>query len=139
MPGMKETRILMVSSVLSILLLTIHVTDDVARGFDKWRPSSPTFCVLILPILLYGALVLTERRSGLILMLITGLGSVGMPIIHRSAGTVARNGGFFFLWTLMALGATGGLSIILVARALWNRRRGKIMTAVAHENSDRRG
>ena len=132
---MKDTRILMVSSLLSILLLSIHVTDDVARGFDKWRPSSPIFCVVVLPILLCGALVLNERRSGLILMLITGLGSMGMPILHRGAGTVARNGGPFFLWTLIALGATGGLTVILVVRALWNRR----MTAVANENSDRRG
>ncbi len=137
MRNMKDTRILIVSSLLSILLLTIHITDDVARGFDKWRPSSPIFCVIVLPILLYGTLVLAERRSGLILMLITALGSVGMPILHRGAGTVARNGGPFFLWTLIALGATGGLSILLVARAMWNRR--KIMTAVANENSDRRG
>jgi hypothetical protein len=118
---MKPNVVLTVTSLLSILLLSIHVTDDIARGFDKWTPLSPIFCV-VLGVLLYGALMLAERRSGLIMMLITGLGALGMPIIHRGAGAVAKSsGGFLFLWTLVALGATGTLSLILAIRGL--RRR----------------
>ncbi len=115
---MKEKIVLTVTSLLSILLLSIHVTDDIARGFDSWGRWSPLFCV-VLGVLLYGTLVLSERRSGLVLILIGGLGAVGMPIIHRGAGTVARTGGgFLFLWTLIALGATGTLSIILAIRGM---------------------
>ena len=118
---MKPNVVLTVTSLLSILLLSIHVTDDVVHGFDQWRPSSPVFCV-ILGVLLYGTLVLAERRSGLILMLIVGLGAMGMPVIHRGAGHVAKSsGGFLFLWTLIALGATGTLTMILAIRGL--RRR----------------
>jgi len=37
---MKPDVILTVTSLLSILLLSIHVTDDIIRGFDRWgRPS----------------------------------------------------------------------------------------------------
>ena len=115
---MKENTKLVITSLLSILLLTIHVTDDIARGFDAWRPSSPIFCV-VLAVLLYGTLVLSERRSGLVMMLITGLGAAAMPIIHSGAGKVARtSGGFLFLWTLVALGALGTLTVILAVRGL---------------------
>ncbi len=119
---MNRNLILPVTSLLSIVLLSIHVTDDIARGFDAWRPSSPIFCV-VLGVLLYGTLVLAERRAGLIIILIGGLGALGMPIIHRGAGTVARtSGGFLFLWTLIALGATGSLSIILAVHGLLAKR-----------------
>jgi hypothetical protein len=121
---MKPNIILTVNSLLSILLLSIHVTDDIVHGFDFWTSTTPLFGVLILAVLLYGTLMLAERWSGLIIILIGGLGSAAMPFIHRGAGHVARlSGGFLFIWTLFALGATGGLTIILVARAMWRRIR----------------
>jgi len=136
---MKHKLVLTVASLLSILLLSIHVTDDIVRGFDKWRPSSGTFGV-ILAVLLYGTLVLAERRSGLVLILIAGLGAAGMPIIHRGAGAVAKSsGGFLFIWTLFALGATGTLTVILAVRGLIKGPERNIMTAVANESPDRRG
>jgi hypothetical protein len=52
-----------------------------------------------------------------------------MPIIHRNNGFTAAvatsPGGLFFIWTLMALGVTGGLAIILSARGLWILRSRK--------------
>ncbi|HEY0371006.1 MAG TPA: hypothetical protein VGD79_03350 [Thermoanaerobaculia bacterium] len=137
---MKPNAVLTVSSLLSLLLLSIHITDDIVRGFDKWGRGSAFFAVLILPIFLYGTLVLGERRSGLVIMILGGIFAAGMPVIHRGAGAVAKSsGGFFFLWTLFALGATGTLSIVLAARALRLSAKKTIMTAVAHENPDRRG
>ena len=121
---MKENLVLTVSSLLSILLLSIHVTDDVVHGFDSWTPTSFLFGV-ILGILLYGTLLLNERRSGLVLMLLGGLGAAGMPVIHRHAGAVAgASGGFRFIWTLWALGAIGTLTVLLALRGLWRRRSG---------------
>jgi hypothetical protein len=71
-------------------------------------------------------LLLAERRSGHIIMFLGGLVAMGMPIIHRNNGftpAVAKSpGGVFFIWTLVALGVTGGLSMILSARGLWNLR-----------------
>jgi hypothetical protein len=62
-------------------------------------------------------------------MLLVGLFAAGMPVIHmRGAhyGEIAKStGGFFFVWTLWALGAIGGFTFILSARGLWSLRRGQ--------------
>ena len=131
---MKQNILLIVMSLLSILLLSIHVTLDIVRGVDKWGPPS-LIGVLILVVLLYGTLLLAERRSGLVIMLIGGLFAAAMPVIHWRVSLTKPNT-FLFIWTLFALGAIGTLTVILAARGL---RRGKIMTAVANENPDRRG
>jgi len=37
---MKENKILIVTCLLSILLATLHVTDDIVRGISKAEPSN---------------------------------------------------------------------------------------------------
>jgi len=122
---MQQNAILTVTSLLSILLLTLHVTDDIVRGISKAEPSN--IALLVLVVLLYGTLVLRERRSGHLIMLLVGLFAAGMPVIHMRGvhyGDIARStGGFFFVWTLWALGGIGGLTFVLSARGLWNLRR----------------
>src|SRR6185295_2995318 len=126
---MKQNILLTVTSLLSTLLLSIHVTDDIVRGVDVWGRQS-LIGVLILVVLLYGTLVLGERRSGRIIMLLGGLMAAGMPVIHARVN-MTKIGPFLFIWTLFALGATGTLTVILAARAL---RRGNIITAAEHES-----
>jgi hypothetical protein len=122
---MKHNAVLVVASLLSLLLLTLHITDDIVRGISKAEPANIALCVL--GVFLYGTLVLAERRSGHIIMLLVGFFAVVMPVIHmRGAhyGEIARSaGGFFFVWTLWALGGLGGLTVILSARGLWSLRR----------------
>src|SRR5215470_19548839 len=125
---MKPNAILVITSLLSILLLTLHVTDDIVRGISKAEPAK--IALLVLTVFLYGTLALAERRSGHIIMLLVGLCAAAMPVMHmRGAhyGDIARStGGFFFVWTLWALGGLGGLTLILAARGLWSfpwRRR----------------
>src|SRR5437667_12681665 len=65
---MKQNAILVVTSLLSILLLTLHITDDIVRGISKAEPSNTA--LLILAVFLYGTLVLAERRSGHVIMLL---------------------------------------------------------------------
>src|ERR1700736_1477434 len=124
---MKHTVILTVASLLSILLLTLHITDDIVRGISKAQPSNIALAVLVL--LLYGTLVLAERRIGYVIMLLVGLFAAGMPVIHmRGAhyGEIAKSpGGFFFVWTLWALGGLGGFTLLLSAQGLWGLRRGQ--------------
>ena len=124
---MRPNVMLTIASLLSILLLTLHVTDDIVRGISKAEPSN--IALLILAVFLYGTLVLAERRSGHVLMLLVGLFAAGMPVIHmRGAhyGEIARSaGGFFFVWTLWALGGLGGVTVILSARGLWSLRGGQ--------------
>ena len=121
---MKENTILAVTCLLSILLLTLHVTDDIARGISKAEPSNIALVVLV--VFLYGTLLLAGRRSGYVIMLLVGLFAAGMPVLHMRGvhySEIARSaGGFFFVWTLWALGGLGGLTFILSARGLWSLR-----------------
>ena len=124
---MKQGAILVTTSLLSILLLTLHVTDDIVRGISKAEPSNTALVVLV--IFLYGTLVAGGRRSGHVIMLLVGLFAAAMPVIHMRGvhyGDIARSaGGFFFVWTLWALGGLGGLTFVLSARGLWSLRRGQ--------------
>jgi biotin transporter BioY len=125
---MKEGTILPVTSLLSILLLTLHITDDIVRGISKAEPSNTA--LVVLAIFLYGTLVLAERRSGYVIMLLVGLFAAGMPVVHMRGvhyGEIARStGGFFFVWTLWALGGLGGVTLILSVRGLWSARRAQL-------------
>jgi hypothetical protein len=122
---MKGHAILVVTSLLSLLLLTLHVTDDIVRGISKAESSNTALVVQVL--LLYGTLVLAERRSGHIVMLLVGGLAAAMPVLHMRGAhyrEIARSaGGFFFVWTLWALGGLGGVTVLLSARGLWRLRR----------------
>lgn len=121
---MKDNTILVVTCLLSILLLTLHVTDDVVRGISKAEPSDIALIVLV--VFLYGTLLLGGRRSGYAIMLLVGLFAAAMPVLHMRGvhyGEIAKSaGGFFFVWTLWALGGLGGLTFVLSARGLWSLR-----------------
>jgi hypothetical protein len=76
---------------------------------------------------MYGTLVLTERRSGYIIMFLGSLLSLAVPVIHMkgkgvgiASGIALSSGGFFFIWMLIALGVTALFSVILSARGLWS-------------------
>ena len=47
-----------------------------------------------------------------------------MPVLHTVGGPRSAARGFFFVWTLLALGACGAFSAVLSARELWRSRRG---------------
>jgi hypothetical protein len=125
---MKRSVMLTIASVLSILLLMLHVADDIVRGMDKAGLAN-FIAIAILVVWLYGTLVLTERRPGYIITLIGGIIATVVPVIHlRGTGivnVVKSSGGFFFLWTLFALGVLGIFSIILSVRGLWNPQWGQ--------------
>lgn len=124
---MKRNNMLVIASLLSLLLLTLHVTDDIVRGISKAEPSNIALAVLV--VMVYGTLVLPERRLGHVIMLLVGIFAAGMPVIHMRGAhypEIAKSpGGFFFVWTLWALGALGGLTIILSAQGLWSLLRGR--------------
>ena len=123
---MNSNRLLQITSLLSLLLLTLHVTDDIVRGISKAESSNIALVVLV--VLLYGILVLAEQRSGHVIMFIVGLFAALIPVMHMRGAhypeLAASPGGFFFVWTLWALGALGGVTMILAVRGLWSLRRG---------------
>ena len=117
---------LTIISLLSVILLPFHIAGDVALGLDKGGSGMFFVVVPILLVIACAALLLAERRLGHVIMFLGGLATLGMPMIHRNNGftpTIAKApGGVFFMWTLVALGVTGGLAMILSARGLWNLR-----------------
>jgi hypothetical protein len=125
---MKQNVLLTIASLLSILLVTFHLADDIGRGFEKGGLSNLTV-VPILVLWLYATLVLAERRAGYVINLLLSLLTLGIPVIHMSgkgvgAGSRIANssGAFFFVWTLIALGVIALYSVILSARGLWSLR-----------------
>jgi len=130
---MKHNVMLTIASLLSILLMTFHLTDDFLReGGLAVRGAWNLIAVLILFVWLYGTLVLAERRSGYIIMLLGSLFGSGMPVLHMIlARTVVANeiararGDYFFVWTLLAIGVSSLFSLVLSARGLWSLRWGK--------------
>ena len=118
---------LTIASVLTLLLLTFHLADDIVHGFEKGGLSNLIGMVLISVVWLYGTLVLAERRSGYIIMLLASLFSLVVPIVHMKGKGVGvtsslghSSGHFFFVWTLIAIGVIGLFSVILSARELWS-------------------
>jgi hypothetical protein len=105
------------ASLLSLLLMIVHLTQDVlfqAEGHVKYPIP-----VVVFGVWLFGTLVLSERLAGYIIMLLAGLIGAGMIIIHSPGFVVRQSGGFFFVWTLFALSTTGWFTAILAARGLW--------------------
>jgi len=118
---------LTITSLLSILLATFHLSDDIVRGFEPGGFKQVSG-ILIMVVWLYGTLVLAERRSGYVIMLLGSLLGALMPLAHmRGAGLVGgrvanSSGQLFWVWTLLALGVTATFSLILSVRALWSRQ-----------------
>ena len=127
---MKRSVMLTITSLLSILFFSLHWADEVARGLEPGTISA-FGGLLILAVWLSATLVFADRRWGLVLILLGAILASGVPVLHmlgrglvggRYANTSAM---FFWVWTNIALGASGMLSVVLSARELWNLRRGQ--------------
>jgi len=84
---MKHSVMLIITSLLSILFMTFHLTDDIVRGMEPGTLSNLT-AVPILVVWLYGTLVLAERRSGYVILLLGSLLGLVVPIIHMKGAGV---------------------------------------------------
>ncbi len=131
---MKENHILVIASLLSIMLMTLHLTSDTihARAGTPEAGGSTLVSIPVLVIWLYGTLMLSERRSGHIIMLVGSVLTLGMPVLHVMAqegifhGAIARSSpAFLFVWTLHAMGLMGLFCLMLSVRGLWSLRRGQ--------------
>ena len=127
---MKHRVTLTITSLLSILLFSLHWADEISRGLERGTMSS-FGGLLILAVWLCGALVL-GGRFGLVILLLGSILASGVPVLHMQGvglvgGRIAANssGALFWVWTNIALGASGMVSFVLAAVALWSsvRRR----------------
>lgn len=126
---MTHQRILTVSSLLGIVLFTLHWSDEISRGLESGTTSAAGG-LAILFVWLYATLTATDRRWGLILILLASLLASAVPIIHmQGTGLVGKHitadspGAFFWVWTNIALGLSGLISSALCLRALVTSRR----------------
>ena len=122
---------LTVTSLLSIVFFSLHWADEVARGIEPGTIAAAGG-LLILFVWLYATLALAERRLGVVVVLIGALLASGVPILHMQkagfvGGRIAANssGAFFWVWTLIALGASGMISVALSMHRLWSMRPGQ--------------
>jgi hypothetical protein len=129
---MRHNLLLTIFSLLSLLFLTLHLTDDIVRGFEPGGLANLVGGVLISVVWLYGTLVLAGRRSGYVIILIGSLLGLFVPYIHMrgrgvgiASGIANSSGGFRFVWVLIALGVTALFSVVLSARGLWSPQRGQ--------------
>ena len=127
---MKHNVMLTITSLLSILFFTFHLSNDIVRGFEPGGFKHISG-VLTLVVWLYGTLVLAGRRSGYVIILLGSLLASLMPLAHmRGSGLVGgrianSSGVFFWVWTLIALDVIAIFSVILSARGLWSLQWGQ--------------
>ena len=125
---MKPNAMLTATSLLAILFMTLHLTDDVLR--DQNGAAQGGLVGLAVPVVLivwlYAVLVLAERQSGYIINLAASLLSSYVAFGHMTGigdvviGVIAKSSGPVFVWTVIALGVTAIFSVILSARALFS-------------------
>ena len=129
---MTYQRTLTITSLLSIVLFSFHWADEIARGIEPGTIDRTWGGLLILGVWLYATLVHAERRLGLVVVLLGAILAAGVPVLHMSGhglvgGRIAANssGAFFWVWTNIALGASGMISLALSLHTLWNLRRAR--------------
>jgi len=119
---MRQNAALTISSLLMLVLFSFHLTDDTLHAGAGMDASGTVICLLIMLVLLYGTVELAGRRPGYLITLLGGLASLYMPFLH-GMGPRATRWGFFFVWTMLAMGVTGAFSALLSARGLWRSFR----------------
>jgi hypothetical protein len=123
----KPSLMLTITSLLAILFMSLHLTDDVLRGQGGMGQGGfeVLVVVLILIVWLYAVLVLAERRWGYIINLVGSLLSSYVAFGHLTGigdvtvGEIAKTSPPVFVWAVIGLGVTAIFSVVLAARALW--------------------
>jgi hypothetical protein len=126
---MKDNVMLTISSMITIVLTTFHITGDMMFGYEKDLAPLLRIVVPVMVVLLYGTLVLAGRRSGYVIIVLGSLLGLYATYLHAKGAGVGRiinsPGAFFFIWGLIALAVTSAFSIILAAQGLWRLQRTK--------------
>jgi len=124
---LKPDTVLIVLSLLNVLLFGLHLTGDIVFGLE---PGGREILVgvLIQAVYLYGAVGLPGRLAGRVILLLGGLASAALPVIHTMGRPLGERfaqlpGGFWFIWTLLTMGATGLVAFVLAVQTSWRLRQ----------------
>ena len=121
--SMQQDLVLRATSLISLLLITFHMTHDVI--FQVEGSVKYPIPVIVFVLWLYGTLMLPGRVWGYVIMFLGGLFSAAMIVVHSPGFVVGKSGGFFFAWTLFALSTTGWVTMILAVGGLWRLIRSR--------------
>jgi hypothetical protein len=113
---------LVITSLISLVLFTIHLAQDIIHMPESTDATGTIIVISIMLVLLYGTLELGATRAGLVIMLLGGLATMYMPFLH-TLGPRATRWGLFFVWTMVAMGASGSFGAVLAGRELWRSFR----------------
>src|SRR5690349_17186921 len=106
---MQPNVMLKVTSVVSIVLLSLHIAEDIVLGFAPGGLLN-LVGIAVLVVYLCGAMLWIDRRLGLVIVLVGSILAAGMPVLHMmgaGVGVKRSAGAFFFIWNLYALGVIG--------------------------------
>ena len=113
--------LLTVTSLVSAVLLTLHISQDIVFGFDRAGLNHLVGVGIIL-VIVCGTLLLPHRWLGRVIMLLGGVMSAGMLPLHMRDGLRPEfsqtSGALLFIWTLYLLGVMGFFSILLAVLEL---------------------
>ena len=125
---MKNNVLLTIFSLLTILLVILHLTTEIAFGLESGGLNNIVVIVVVVA-WLSGTLLVYERKWGYVVVLVLSLLGTGVPIIHMmGAGLVGGRIGhthlaFFWVFSNFLLGVTALFSVMLSVRGLWSLRR----------------
>ena len=76
---MTPSTLLSVMSLLSVVVMSLHITDDIVRGISPAAPDN-VGAVAIFVVWLFGTLILSERRWGYAIQFLGGLFAAGTAL-----------------------------------------------------------
>ena len=128
---MNHRTTLLITSLLSVLLFSLHWADEISRGMEPGTlPAAGGIAIQV--VWLSGALLIRERAVGLVILTLASLMGTGVPLLHMSgAGLVGKSisvnssGAFFWVWTNIALGSVSAIALFLSIAGLWSRWRSR--------------
>jgi hypothetical protein len=113
-----------------VMLLLVHLSGDIIYGFET-GVTIHAVAAIMAGAWLALVLILGPRSAYALVLLVSCLAPI-VPLIHMSGTGVADDvqgteiGLVLFIWTLLALGAIGPVSILLALRGLWRLRKGML-------------
>src|SRR5690242_19532806 len=123
---MNNRPLLIVTSLVTMLLFTIHWIQDVQWGLDAASPANFGL-VIILLVWLCATLVWPDHKAGLIVVGLLSILSTGVTVLHIRGASYLRlaatEGRLPFVWTLIMLGAGGAFGFVLAIRGLLALRK----------------
>src|SRR5215510_14587983 len=127
----RNTRMLKMTSLISVVLFILHVTGDISLGYEK---GSVYPVIPIALLFLIGATILGDGVAGHIIMFLGGIASALMPVLHWKLYAVADKGalGFWFAAIVLGMGVTGSFGAVLAALGMWHMWRKRRAEAIPH-------